>query len=72
VCRYEDIHEVELQHANPMQGTAVVASVVGGPGSGPVKSLRRQRDTSRFCCRNVSSATWHFACAPQKVRMAIV
>jgi hypothetical protein len=29
VCRYEDIHEVELQHANPMQSAAIVPNVVG-------------------------------------------
>jgi hypothetical protein len=65
VCGYEDIHEVELQHANPVQGTAVVPSIVRRPWPRPVKPLRSQRDTSRLGCRNVSSATWHGACAPK-------
>jgi len=72
VRRYQDIDEVQLQHADGMERTAKMSDVRRRFGAWAVKPLRCKGHSAGLRGGNVGSANCQRANTPGRVRMAIV
>ena len=70
--RNEDIHKIELQNTDGMQGSPKMSHIRRRGRSRPVKSLRGKRDSTRLTCGQIASATWHRYFLPEDGRMPIL